>query len=76
MSYYDPFEEMRRRIYKAVRDTMRSFEREFEEVESLIEEVLSETREWERMFEERVEEIRGGYIEPLSTIIDRGIRYY
>jgi HSP20 family molecular chaperone IbpA len=72
MSYYDPFEEIRRRIYKAVRDTMRGFEREFEEVESLIEEVLSETREWERMFEERVEEIRGGYIEPLSTMIDRG----
>lgn len=34
--------------------------------------MLSETREWERMFEERVEEIRGGYIEPLSTMIDGG----
>jgi HSP20 family molecular chaperone IbpA len=69
---YDPFEELRRRIYKAIRDTMRSFEREFEEMESLMEEMLAEAREWERMFEERVEEIRGGYIEPLTTMIDRG----
>jgi HSP20 family molecular chaperone IbpA len=69
---YDPFEELRRRIYKAIRDTMRSFEREFKEMESLMEEMLAEAREWERMFEERVEEIRGGYVEPLSTMIDRG----
>jgi HSP20 family molecular chaperone IbpA len=69
---YDPFEELRRRIYKAIRDTMRSFERELEEMESLMEEMLAEAREWERMFEEKVEEIRGGYIEPLTTMIDRG----
>ncbi|MFZ8794687.1 MAG: Hsp20/alpha crystallin family protein [Acidilobaceae archaeon] len=69
---YDPFEELRRRIYKAIRDTMRSFEREFEEMESLMEEMLAEAREWERMFEEKVEEIRGGYVEPLTTMIDRG----
>lgn len=33
MSYYDPSEEIMRRMYKAVRDTMRDFEREFEEIE-------------------------------------------
>lgn len=72
MSYYDPFEEMRRRIYKTLRDVMRSFEREIEEIESLMEETLAEAREWERMLEEREEELRGGYMSPLSTLIDRG----
>ncbi len=72
MSYYDPFEEVRRRIYKAIRDSMKSFERELEEIESIVEETLIETREWERILEERLEEIYGGYTSPLTTLIDKG----
>jgi Molecular chaperone (small heat shock protein) len=72
VSYYDPFEEIMRRMYKAVRDTMRDFEREFEEIERMMEETLVEAKEWERMLEESEDELRGGYTRPLSTMIDRG----
>jgi len=72
MAYFDPFEEMRRRIYRTLRDAMRSFERELEEMESLVEEALTESREWERMLEEWEEEVREGYTTPLYTLIDRG----
>lgn len=62
MSMIDPFDEMRRTIRK-MKDIIREFERELEELEE---------RDLERLTEEKWTELSSHVMEPLYTVIDKG----
>lgn len=71
MAYYDPFER-RRSLIRLLRDMVRDVFEELSYYEYMTERLIDEIIDYERIFNERIESIRQGVIEPHYSIIDRG----